>query len=139
MTMAWAGWTIESAMTAVPPSRTAVRRAIVPRRVSDGVGGSQPSALFPPRAGLTRIFRPPVLRPVVPWHAISRTLATHAPVCRLDFASPENFVWIVVQWTHLRRWVERHARAAVAQSWPEPHRQDPRRGRALSFGFPCPR
>jgi hypothetical protein len=32
------------------------------------------------------------LRPVVPWYAISRTLAARAPACRLDFASPEKFV-----------------------------------------------
>src|SRR5262245_12857502 len=68
-TMAPAGWAIERAMAAVPLSRIAERRAIAPERLADDVGGSQPPALLPPRAGLTRItaviirrfiVRPPV-------------------------------------------------------------------------------
>jgi hypothetical protein len=53
--MALAGCAIARAMAAVPLSRIADRRAIVPERLSDDVGGSQPPALLPPRAGLTRI------------------------------------------------------------------------------------
>src|SRR5262245_1508339 len=55
MLMAPAGWAIERAMAAVPLSRIAEQRAIAPEHLSGDVGGSQPPALLPPRAGLTRI------------------------------------------------------------------------------------
>src|SRR5215831_15196696 len=69
MLMAPAGWAIERAMAAVPPSRSADRRAIVPQRLADDIGGSRPPTWLPPRAGLTRITA-----------AITRRFIVHLPV-----------------------------------------------------------
>src|SRR5215471_7595655 len=69
MVMAPAGWAIERAMAAVPLSRIADRRAIAPEHLSGDVGSSQPPALLPPRAGLTRITA-----------AIIRRFIVHLPV-----------------------------------------------------------
>src|ERR1700745_336928 len=71
MTMAPAGWAIERAMAAVPLSRIAERRAIAAERLADDVGGSQPPALLPPRAGSTRITA-----------AIIRRFVVHLPISK---------------------------------------------------------
>ena len=69
-------------MAAVLPSRIADRRAIAPQCLADDVGGSQPPALLPSRAGLTRIF-PRLSGLASDRRALDRNrsrITTHAPI-----------------------------------------------------------
>src|SRR5262249_39829806 len=63
MLMAPAGWAIDRAIAAVPPSRIADRRAIAPQRLADDADGRHAPAS---QLGLARIFRPLVSRSPAP-------------------------------------------------------------------------
>jgi len=77
MTIASAGWAIESATAAVPPSRIAARRAMALRCLPDEVGDSQPPAL-PSRSGLTHISHPPPSCLPPSWGHLTTTVTAYA-------------------------------------------------------------